>query len=330
MYKARPSRVRRLALDLICLAVLGGGTACGASPDEGGKVPDDSLRDDDEPGPDGDMANLGECDASGVFAVRMVTYAQFIIESSTSTWFYLEISQDGDQLEVVDSVDCGYGSVGGGMRAYTSTGAEPAFAEHNSQAGRKGVMKKSGELCDFRLDRFWTVHGVAEATYLPDGPFATYDLEEIKQRAPMPSMSNPEGVEDWDQDGHPGVTCFIGSDAARYAAGRNWSEYFSCNGTEADSPICAEEDVEKYTLRASTSHDMFTVRADFVGEDVPLGATSSLYAGTSMPLRIADNRVTFKRLGKSRDDGMAKEFWAKATPSERCAMLREVLPIEEE
>lgn len=216
------------------------------------------------------------------------------------------------------------------MRAYTASSGDAALAEHNSQAGRQGVMKKSGELCDFRLDRFWTVHGVAEDVYLPDGPFATYDLDEAKRRAPMPSMSNPEGVEDWDQDGHPALTCFIGSDEARYAAARDWTEFFSCNGGAADPAICTEEDVEKYTLRASTSQDMFTVRADFEGEDVPMGATSALYAGTSMPLRIADNRATFKRLGKSRDDGLAKEFWAKATASERCAMLREVLPIEEE
>jgi hypothetical protein len=320
--------VRHAGLKGLLMAVLAGALGCGASPDAGND-PDNGFRD-DEPGPDSGALQLDDCDASGLYAVRMANYARFIVDSVTSNWYYLEITQDGDALRVVDSLDCGYGSAGGGMRAYTAASGDATRAERNSQAGRLGVMRKSGEVCDFKLARFWSVHGVAEELYLPDGHFATYDLAHAQGLVALPTDPAHEHVEDWDEDGFPGTSTLIGSSEARYSVSRDWNEWFSCNGTAADSAICTDEDVEKYTLRVGSSFDEFTVRADFEGEDAPLGASSELYAGMSMPLRIADNRVTFKRIGRSRDDELAAEFWAQPTPSARCAMLRELLPIEEE
>jgi hypothetical protein len=321
-------RVRHSGLGAILVAALAGSAGCGASPDAG-EDPQNDFRD-DEAGPDGGSLVLDDCDASGMYAVRMANYARFIVDSVTSNWYYLEISQEGDELRVVDSLDCGYGSAGGGMRAYTSATGDATRAEHNSQAGRVGVMRKSGEVCDFKLDRFWSVHGLAEELYLPDGHFATYDLAHLQELLPLPTDPEHEDVQDWDEDGFPGTSTYIGSSEARYSVSRDWNEWFSCNGTAADSAICTEEDVEKYTLHVGSSFDEFTVRADFEGEDAPLGATSELYAGMSMPLRIADNRVTFKRIGRTRDDEVARTFWAQSTASARCAMLRELLPIEEE
>jgi hypothetical protein len=315
---------------LILLSILVGSSACGASPDSVGELPDDDLRDGDGPSKDDDAASLGTCDAAGVFAVRMVSYSRFLVDAVTSTWFYVEIEQDGDALRVLDSVDCGYGSAGGGMHAYTSTHGDAALAEHNSQVGRSGVMRKSGARCDFHLERFFSVHGLEAEIYLPDGPFADYDLAHVQALVPLPTKaSHSPDIEDWDEDQKPGITVFIGNEA-RYNVARDWTEWFSCNGTAADSPICSQDDLEKYGLKAGASFDEFTVRSDFEGEETALGATSSLYAGTSMPLRIADNRVTFKRMGRSRDDELPAQFWSKATATDRCDMLRELLPLEEE
>jgi hypothetical protein len=306
---------------------------CGASPQNDDKSGDKSgnfrMAEPDagaDPSDDGD--GEGACDLSGVWAVRQTTLSHGIVDTVSANWYYIELSQDGDQLEAIDSIDCGYAANAAGASAFSSHAGDQPFFEHNPQAGRKGTIKAAGTKCDFHLGRFWTVRGTDEAKHLPGGPFATHTLAELQASVPMPNKEHPDDGEDWDQDGHPGVTLLIGSSDERYSANRDWSEYFSCNGDEADSPICQKEDVSKYTLTPAKLKDQFTVRADFESEDSVLGATNPLYEGGSMPLRIGDNRVTFKRLGSHRSDGKARELWSKGTATGRCDFIRELLPAE--
>src|SRR6185436_13456164 len=98
--------------------------------------------------------------------------------------------------------------------------------------------KRSGARCDFSLQRFWSARGIDYATYLPNGPLDPRDVDELEAEAPMPTKANPAGSFDQDEDGNPGITLKIGNNDARYSAQRDWLEWFTCNGTSADSGKC--------------------------------------------------------------------------------------------
>jgi hypothetical protein len=311
------------------LSVLAGGLGCGADvPGEDEGVGDRGFKDGE--GGDGDTLGEGDCAMAGLWAVRQTTHVHALVDTTAANWYFIELAQDGDAIEVVDHFDCGYGSVSTGGTGITSPATDVALATRNLQKGRRGTVARSGAYCDFKLDRFWVVRGASEQSYLPAERNDPRTLEEIQDAMPLPTPADPSGQEDWDGDGQPGVTFLIGSSDARYSVSREWNEWFSCNGTAADSPVCQPEDVEKYNLPASAAKDLIELRADFNNEDSPLGATSELYEVVGTPQRIADNRVTWKRLGESRDQGQARELFASDEVNARCGFIRELLPVERE
>jgi hypothetical protein len=324
----RRSAVVRLGVG-VSLGILAGLIGCGADvPSEDEAAGDHEYKDSE--GDDGDMLGGGDCAMAGLWAVRSTTHLQAIVATTIANWYFIELAQDGESLEVVDHFDCGYGSSSTAGTGITSPAADVALAAHNLQIGRRGTLKKSGGFCDFHLDRFWVVRGASEATYLPAERNDARSLEDMQAALPLPTDEAPDGQEDWDGDGHPGVTFLIGSRDQRYSVSREWQEWFSCNGGAADSPVCQPADVEKYSLLAGRTSDVVEVRVDFDNEDSPIGATSELYKVIGVPQRIADNRVTWKRLGNSRDEGLAKQLFSNGDVNARCALIREQLPVEQD
>jgi hypothetical protein len=310
----------------ILASALGG---CGADVPTEDEGPKDMGFKDGEGG-DGDTLGEGDCSMAGLWAVRQTAHVQALVTTTTANWYFIELAQDGDDIEVVDHFDCGYGSASTGGVGLTSAATDRGMALHNLQKGRHGTSKRSGAFCDFKLDRFWAVRGADEAAFLPAERDDPRTLAEIQAEMPLPTVDALDGQQDWDGDGNPGITFQIGSLGARYSASREWDEYFSCNGTAADSPVCQPEDVEKYALLAASAKDTVVLRMDYDSEDSVLGATSDLYAIKGMTLRIADNRITWKRLGASRDDTLAKQMFAIDDMHERCEFIRRQLPQEQD
>jgi hypothetical protein len=327
MTSRRTALFRALGMCLGVSVTSSGSLGCGAEPpEEEVRGPAEDFKDSE--GGDGDSLGDGSCSLAGLWAVRQTTYVQALVETVTANWYFIELAQDGEQLEVVDHFDCGYASISVGGTGMSSPATDVALAAHNLQKGRRGIMRKNGAFCDFSLERFWAVRGASEDVYLPGGHFDDRELEEVQAEAPLPTRENIQGQEDWDGDGNPGVTFLIGSKDARYSVSREFTEWFSCNGTSGDSPVCSEADVEKYALPASASKEQVEFRVNFNNEDSPLGATSELYAVVGMPLRLADNRVTWKRLGESRDDALASQLFSSDDVHDRCAFIRTQLPAE--
>lgn len=275
-------------------------------------------------------AGASECNMQGVWALRWISYASNVAVAVSNNWFYLEVEQNGEELTVKESVDCGYRAFVGNFVTYSPPALERVLPQYNSQAGRKGTLRKAGEQCDLFLHKFWTVRGADPATYLPDGPFAETTLAAVQAKAPLPSPANPEGAEDWENDGNIGITLVIEDTGERYSTNRDWTEYFSCNGGDADPAGCRPGDSDVFALTPEALQDSFTVRSAYDGEDPPLASTSPLFNNDAPPLADGNHRGTFKRLGSGRDDGMARAFWAETDAYERCQLLRQWLPPQME
>jgi hypothetical protein len=282
---------------------------------------------------DGGMSKAADpaCDMTGLWALRMTTWAHGLADTLGANWYYLEIAQVGEELEVVDHVDCGV-FVDAGFSVHGSEKLEAVLYEHNRQTGRKGTMKRSGEQCDVWFNRFWSVRGADEDTYLPKGHHDPRDIADLQAEAPLPSKANLAGAEDWDEDMQPGITMLIGNDGARYSVQRDWLEWFSCNGNGVNETVCTGTDPAQFGLPANENFETFTIRADFNNEDSVLGASNPIYEASGTPIRTgekgATNRVQFLLLGRRRDVGAAKDFWALPDTKARCARIRELLPAE--
>jgi hypothetical protein len=293
--------------------------------------PDDApdFRADDGAHDEGEaLPSDATCSMQGLWAVRMTTYNQSLATSVVANWYYLEITQEGEAFEVVDSLDCGYGMQSVGASGITSAAAIDAFSAHNSQVGRRGTSARSGSHCDLAFARFWSVRGANEASYLPEGHDDARSIDELREAVPLPSAEHSSGQEDWDHDGKPGVSLLIGSNDARYSTSRDWSEWYTCNGGAADPDICFPGDEQKYALAPGQLAGEIDLRANVDSEENCLGASSSLYAAPGMPLVAEDNRVRLKFLGADRSAALAHEFWSAEDAEERCAMVRRLLPGE--
>jgi hypothetical protein len=281
--------------------------------------------------PDGgyvSMASDPACDLGGLWATRQTNFAHGLVDTTGANWYYFEVQQVGDHVEVVDHLDCGMEIDAPGLTIVMPEKTEAIMATANSQIGRQGTMKRSGERCDFALGRFWSVRGVDKAIYLPDGPFDTRDIDDLQAAAPLPTKDDPTGAIDQDEDDHPGITLKVGNNEARYSVQRDWLEWFSCNGTAADSAKCAAGNENDFSIGADAGLAHFWTRADYNNQDFPLGATNPLYETNGTAVRDKNNRTEWTLLGRTRTDGMAAEFWGLADTKARCAMIKRLLPIE--
>lgn len=273
-------------------------------------------------------AKDSDCDMTGVWIARMTTFAKGAVDTVGANWYFLELAQEGEEVEVVDHYDCGFVVEAVGIRVITPPRTLEALAAHNLQKGRRGTMKKVGDRCDLKLARFWSVRGASEETYLPRGHHDTRDIADLQAEVPLPTKANPEGAEDWDEDGKPGITLLAGNNDERNTVQRDWVEWFSCNGVSSDHPACSAENADRFFIEATEAFDEFTVRVDFNNEDSVLAASSPLFEAAGHPNRQKNNRITFKLLGRTREDPMAKDFLAKSDLLARCNAIQTLYPVE--
>lgn len=104
-------------------------------------------------------------------------------------------------------------------------GAWPAIAAEVNFKGRKGTSVAAADGCKIDLQKWYTVRGATLPYYLdPNNPLPTADDQ---------AASGKPGWEDWDGDGHPGITGMLSGVVSGkiFVAPRMWTQV---SGTAPD------------------------------------------------------------------------------------------------
>ncbi len=173
-----------------------------------------------------------ECNLSGRWLVAQRVLATALGQDQAShNWFYFEVAHKGTAVLVVKGLHCGYEvmpitSLGA---AVDSSGAWPAFLQHDSETGRAGSFAKEGASCRLQLEKRYVIRGATIAYYSdPAHP--------LPMPADMANGSNP-GWEDWDADSNPGISLKVNSPLASgtlYVAQRDYTMYDGTTSQMAD------------------------------------------------------------------------------------------------
>ena len=170
---------------------------------------------------------------TGTWAGKTSAYAldTMIVQSQLSNiWYYLEIADHGDEIEIVGGFNCGIRVEGSASVTITAAATE-ALRSRNSPIGRTGEFYPDGESCHFSLERTFLLRGGDPALLPPD--FTEYDepdaLERLDVDIPLPTADNLALAEDVDGDGEPGIAFQVGGavSGSRNVVQRDWNEIFS-------------------------------------------------------------------------------------------------------
>jgi hypothetical protein len=139
----------------------------------------------------------------------------------TINWFYVELAQQGDQVTMTTGMSCG--RITRGLPAIEveidDSPAWPAYSMQVRYDGRKGTSLALDNECHLSFERAVLVRGATVSRYRD----LSAPLPELEQRA----GDDTPGWEDWDDDGHPGVTMRVSGtlSGSIYEDNRTWSEY---------------------------------------------------------------------------------------------------------
>ncbi len=183
-------------------------------------------------------ARLGHdlgCDLSGRWITTERRYISVMGTKQVAwSWFYVELSQQGEQVTMTRGINCGEATWGAPLVELRIDDSEvwPVLMEKVRYDGRRGSAKDDGERCQVVFDKAVVVRGATVAAYR--------DLSVPMPKLDQPAGGSTPGWEDWDEDGHPGITMrFSGSvHDAVYEASRTWTSY---SGS-------VERDVGSFTL----------------------------------------------------------------------------------
>jgi|CXWL01.1.fsa_nt_gi hypothetical protein len=179
------------------------------------------------PGPtvDGGGQMGSECDMTGRWIVVQVTRSQALgATQKSSNWFFHEIEQTGDELLIVDSLNCGFRVTGTTTVTLPEATLEALAQNEGHSTGRKGTFAPTGDgSCQFDLERTYNLRGANEGPFLTDHWMVGDPPVALSTFPPLPKNA-AEGMADWDGDGKEGITLSTGL-GERYVAQRDWNEH---------------------------------------------------------------------------------------------------------
>lgn len=127
-----------------------------------------------------------------------------------TTWSYHRFEQQGTQVRVVQSLDCGL-TVRGTTDVSISDATLEAVATRSPNAtGVRGSFTRSadGSSCTLAMERTYSIRGADRERFL-NAVWKVGDPPRPLSDFPLP-MSKAAGMEDWDGDGHEGITVLTG------------------------------------------------------------------------------------------------------------------------
>jgi hypothetical protein len=237
------------------------------------------------------------CDMNGRWLIAMRVLAQALGQTQAShNWFYYEIQQSGDQLLVTKGLQCGFE-----VKAISALGANvdshlawPALLTHDSDTGRAGTMTVDGAGCQLAIEKRYTVRGATVSHYVD--PSTT--MPTLSQKA----TGTTPGWEDWDADGHPGIT-------------------LSATGAASGKLYCAQRDWNQFAGPVAASATQFSIPVTWDSGQDPLGydpSGSSLVTQSAAPvIDPTQNYAWFVRLDASQATGDDTAI---------CAAVRSLVP----
>jgi hypothetical protein len=235
------------------------------------------------------------CDLNGRWLIALRVLADALGQTQAShNWFYYEMRQDGEDVTVTRGLQCGLevvhvSALGADVDAQN---AWPSLLAHDSDTGRKGTMQATASGCQLDIEKRYTVRGATLPFYA--------DPNQTMPTASQQASGCTPGWEDWDGDGHPGITLTVSGAATGhlYCAQRDWNQYSGAIAQNATS---------------------FTVPATWdSGQDVLGYDGSSLITGSSVPDPDASQHyAVFVKLGPSQATG---------DDTATCAAVRALVP----
>ncbi len=275
------------------------------------------------------------CDMTGYWLARETNFSRdTVIEKiQTSTnWYLFEFAQAGTAFVVEKQLFCGVHVVGSVTVDLTDK-AYRGLMYQNSGTGttklgrRLGSFEPKGDTCAFSLERWYILRGLDDR-YLPADfrkhPALTELLPLPVEPDPLSPSGEPlPGVEDWDEDGKPGIAWNVRGivSGRRHSVQRDWVEY---GGDGQAIPAHAVE---------------FRANVRFDGQESLLavdqcGESCGMMRGGSVPASDAQSYVTFRYLGRALTDARVAEVVTREpmldadADMETCAKVKAAMPHE--
>ena len=261
-----------------------------------------------------------DCDFNGIWIANQLTVSEALsLPQTSNNWYYLELKQSGNDVEVAKHYDCGI-EVRGSATVTLSRSTLTASITRNLQAGRKISVSKQGATCSFDAARFWSIRGADELRFLPGEPNPGRDfpdnISDVAKSKPLPTSSKSDGAIDIDNDGKLGIAFQVTGIVAgtRNSVQRDWTRWV----TEPGSEIAAGQD---------WTTDL-TIRADFDNEESIIDPTSGLLVSGSMPSGTAKHVLKLRFLGRDASDPRATAV-IQGTEVDTCYAIQDALPAEQ-
>lgn len=148
----------------------------------------------------------GGCDLSGRWVMtERAQSSAFGAQQVSLSWFYLELSQQGDAVSITRSLLCGgttNNAPGDLFEVHMDDRrAWPSYQTHTNYDGRKGASRASGSGCEVSFEQAVAVRGMT-VDYYKDPSRALPTLEQREN-------GSAPGWVDWDNDGNPGVSLVV-------------------------------------------------------------------------------------------------------------------------
>lgn len=236
--------------------------------------------------PDDDPANKplepNDCDLSGTWMAQLHGKSKAIgLIAESNNWFYYELDDQGDDVVVERSIDCGFvvckatslelsdkqtrelalrNRQDGLLNTDPNDLSKPATPEDKVDP-RKITFKKSEEgVCEFSMERWWSVRS-APTSYLPArADYSTSTIGSVSTANPLPPKETPpafESGDDWDidDDGAFGIRLMLDKPGTgwRDAIQRDWNEVPTTHVADGvqDFTVVAQFDNEETVYGAS-------------------------------------------------------------------------------
>lgn len=227
------------------------------------------------PGEGGGTGEPGEpngCNLTGTWFVNLTTRNVAIANAVAiaDNYFYVEIKDNGDDVVVTRSFDCGF-EVCGATGVVLTNKQTTELARRNAMDGRvdqaneltvsprTGTYKPASDgQCELQMERWWSIRGAAVANALPARQdYATAMLSDLRTSKPLIAKNPPAApANDWDEDEKPGITLTITAPISgwRAVSQRDWNEFGPdvIDDGAIDFEIVAQFDSEEILHSASS------------------------------------------------------------------------------
>jgi hypothetical protein len=270
-------------------------------------------------------AASADCNMTGIWVSKLVTVTQALnLPQYATVWYYLEIDQPSGSVDftVTKAFDCGT-EVHGSVTVTIPPATFESHIKHNSQAGRKGTMKKNAAgRCDLTAEPFWSLLGAHER-FLPPRNTAE-EIGPVAARLPLPTLDRPDGAEDWDNDGRLGLAWQVSGilQGSRSAVQRQWTTWFT---------------TDRYAVTPALDWGDIIVGVDFDKDDAIFDPTSGPLVSPSYSVRTPEtpNRHLMRFLGRTPSDARLDDVVRGTDPAndvaaarETCLLIQDALPAE--